>query len=131
MNPYLILGSGLGTNEAQSLGARLSSWHDAMVAHERRLRTGRTGDVCDDECPHADARALWSEAMPVFGPRAHELTFLRSRANEPGRPATASAAARDAVAEAADSRRGSSHARDKQQQRPRVASCDTIRAAEL
>jgi hypothetical protein len=44
MNPYLILGSGAGTNDAQSLSARLSAWHDAMVAHERRLRT-TTGDV--------------------------------------------------------------------------------------
>jgi hypothetical protein len=80
MNPYLILGSGLGTNEAHSLSARLSTWHDAMVAHERRLRAGRTSDVCDDECAHAEARALWSEATAAFGPRAHELTFLRSRA---------------------------------------------------
>ena len=82
MNPYLILGSGLGTNEAHSLSARLSTWHDAMVAHERRLRAGRTSDVCDDECAHAEARALWSEATAAFGPRAHELTFLRSRAIE-------------------------------------------------
>lgn len=81
MNPYVILGSSLGTREALSLGSRLSAWHDAMVAHERRLRTGRTGDTCDDECPHAEARALWAEALTTFGPRAHELTFLRSRAS--------------------------------------------------
>jgi hypothetical protein len=82
MNPYAILGSGLGTNEAASLSARLSAWHDAMVAHERRLRTGRTNDGCHDECPHAEARALWSEAAATFGTRAYELTFLRARANE-------------------------------------------------
>jgi hypothetical protein len=63
-----------------SLSARLAAWHDAMVAHERRLRGGQTGDRCDDECPHAEAQALWREAMDAFGPRAHELTFLRSRA---------------------------------------------------
>ena len=85
MNPYLMLGSGLGTNEATSLSARLSAWHDAMVAHDRRLRTGRTSDVCDDECPHADAPALWSEAVATFGSRAHELTFLRSRATDSAR----------------------------------------------
>jgi len=79
VNPYSVLGSGLGTNEATSLSARLSAWHDAMVAHERRLGT-RANDVCDDDCPHADARALWCEAVELFGPRAHELTFLRSRA---------------------------------------------------
>jgi len=80
MNPYAMLSSGLGTHDALSLGSRLSTWHDAMVAHERRLRTGRTGDVCDEECPHAEASMLWSEAVATFGARADELVFLRSRA---------------------------------------------------
>jgi hypothetical protein len=82
MNPYTMLGSGFGTTEAASLSARLSTWHDAMVAHERRLRAGTASDLCDDECPHVEARALWSEAVATFGPRAHDLRFLRSRANE-------------------------------------------------
>jgi hypothetical protein len=82
MNPYTMLGSGVGTDDAASLSARLSEWHDAMVAHERRLRTGISSDLCDDECPHVEARALWSEAVATFGPRADELRFLRSRANE-------------------------------------------------
>lgn len=81
MNLYAMLGSAIGTSEGASLGSRLSAWHDAMVAHERRLRIGRTDDPCDDECPHAEARALWSEALAAFGPRAQELAFLRSRAN--------------------------------------------------
>jgi hypothetical protein len=81
MNPYVLIGSGMGTNEAAALAARLSAWHDTMVAHERRLRAGGAGDGCDDECPHAEARALWREAMAAFGRRAHELTFLRSRAS--------------------------------------------------
>jgi hypothetical protein len=102
MNPYLMLGSGLGTNEATSLSARLSAWHDAMVAHERRLRTGRTTDVCDDECPHAEAPGLWSEALAIFGFRAHELTFLRSRATDSARRSKAGAAAREPLSEAAD-----------------------------
>jgi hypothetical protein len=80
MNPYVTLGSGIGTSEATSLSARLAAWHDAMVAHERRLRTGRTADVCNEECPHVEARTLWAEALATFGPRAGELTFLRSRA---------------------------------------------------
>lgn len=80
MNPYATLGSGIGTNDAMSLAARLSAWHDAMVVHERRLRAGRADDACDDECPHAEARALWSEALEAFGARASELTFLRTRA---------------------------------------------------
>jgi hypothetical protein len=82
MNPYAMLSSGLGTNDAVSLSARLSAWHDAMVAHERRLRSETPGDPCDDECPHAEARGLWSEAVATFGARARELAFLRSRAQE-------------------------------------------------
>ena len=80
MNPYGIVGSGIGTPEAASLRARLMAWHDAMVAHERRLRSGQTTDGCDDECPHVEARALWAEVSAVLGPRANDLTFLRSRA---------------------------------------------------
>ena len=80
MNPYAILSSATTSHEATSLGARLTAWHDAMVAHERRLQAGRTIDACDDECPHAEARVLWSEAVASLGPRAQELAFLRSRA---------------------------------------------------
>ena len=82
MNPYTVLSSGLGTNEAAALGERLSSWHDAMVAHERQLRAGTTSDACDEECPHGEARGLWSEAVAAFGPRADDLIFLRSRAED-------------------------------------------------
>jgi hypothetical protein len=82
MNPYTILGSGLGSHEATALSVRLSAWHDAMVAHERRLRAGATSDACDDECPHAEARALWPEAVSILGARASELAFLRLRAHD-------------------------------------------------
>lgn len=82
MNLYTILSSGLGTHEATRLGARLSAWHDAMVAHERLLRAGAAGHDCDDECAHAEARVLWSEAVATFGARAQELIFLRSRAQD-------------------------------------------------
>jgi hypothetical protein len=80
MNPYVRAGLAVGTNEAASLTARLSAWHDAAVTHERRLRIGHPGEGCDDECPHAEASLLWSEAMATFGERAADLTFLRSRA---------------------------------------------------
>ena len=80
MNPYGIVGAGIGTPDAASLRARLMAWHDAMVAHERRLRSGHTTDGCNDECPHVEARALWAEVSAMLGPRANELTFLRSRA---------------------------------------------------
>jgi hypothetical protein len=80
MNQYTILSSPMSTHEAALLSARLSAWHDAMVMHERRLRSGAGGAVCHEECPHAEARTLWAEALVTFGPRAHELTFLRSRA---------------------------------------------------
>ena len=82
MNPYVMVSSGVGTSDATSLSARLSDWHDAMVSHERRLRSGASGH-CDDDCPHAEAPALWSEAVETFGRRAQELTFLRSRARGP------------------------------------------------
>jgi hypothetical protein len=83
MTPYAMLGSSVGTAEAASLCVRLTAWHDAMVAHERRLRTGRTTDGCNDECPHVEAIALWTEALETLGARASELTFLRSRAVSP------------------------------------------------
>ena len=85
MNLYAVIGSGIGTSEAVLLGVRLSAWHDAMVAHERHLRSHRSTSECDDECPHAEARTLWAEALDTFGSRAHELTFLRSRAPEMSR----------------------------------------------
>jgi hypothetical protein len=129
MTPYLILASGLGTPEATSLSARLSTWHDAMVAHERRLRTGRGTEVCHDHCPHAEARTLWPEARTTFGSRAHELTFLRSRANESGRRSRAGAAAREAASEAADT--ASSRTREKQEHGAPVASSNSIRPVEL
>ena len=80
MNPYGIVGSGIGTPEAASLRARLMAWHDAMVAHERRLRAGHTTDVCDEDCPHVEARTLWAKVSVLLGPPASALTFLRSRA---------------------------------------------------
>ena len=71
MNPYAMLGAGTRTNEAASLSARLSAWHDAMVAHERRLRAGGTNDVCARRRPHADAPGLWCDGVARFGARAH------------------------------------------------------------
>ena len=101
MTPYTILSSGVGTPEATDLSVRLSAWHDAMVGHERKLRSGVTKDLCDDECPHAEARTLWSEAVATFGARAHDLVFLASRAQVTRRRARTSAS-RDALAVAAD-----------------------------
>jgi hypothetical protein len=102
MNPYVVLGSGIGTSEAASLSSRLAAWHDAMVAHERRLRTGPTADTCDDECPHVEARTLWAEALATFGARAGELTFLRSRAIGASQQSEELIAPAETVSEAAD-----------------------------
>jgi len=79
MNPYVLISSKLGVTNAQSLVQRLGQWHDAMVAHERRLSAGRA-DACNDDCAHAEARELWAEALATFGRGAQELAFLRSRA---------------------------------------------------
>jgi hypothetical protein len=80
MNPYVMLSSGITSNEAAELATRLTAWHDAMVAHERQLRLNSPDELCDEECAHAEARHLWTEAVEAFGPRAEELKFLRSRA---------------------------------------------------
>jgi hypothetical protein len=76
---YARLGALAGTPESAALSLRLTAWHDAMVAHERLLRARRE-DACHDECPHAEAEALWTEARAAFGRDADDLTFLRSRA---------------------------------------------------
>jgi hypothetical protein len=99
MNPYTMVSSGNDTHEAAALSARLSAWHDAMVAHERRLRAGTTADACDDECPHAEARGLWLEAVAAFGPRSQQLAFLRSRAQETRRSAGSGGSSRAQAAE--------------------------------
>jgi hypothetical protein len=83
-----------------------------MVAHERKIRAGRE-EVCDDECPHAEARALWVEALEIFGDRALELTFLRSRATAASGPAEQLVASVDVVSEAADRGRHSNDSRPK------------------
>ena len=101
MNPYSLVASGNGTLEAAALSARLATWHDAMVAHERKIRAGRE-EVCDEECPHADARTLWVEALELFGDRARELTFLQSRAGVESNRSEELVASADVVSEAAD-----------------------------
>jgi hypothetical protein len=108
MNPYVLLGSRIGTPEAASLAERLAAWHDSMVAHERRLRIARTDDLCDDECPHVEARALWTEAVATFGDRAAELRFLRSRAITPAAAEANNLAPVAARADGADAERRSS-----------------------
>lgn len=77
MNPYARLSSGSDVPGAADLCERLSAWHDAMVEHERRLRARRDADACDEDCPHAEATALWSDAVAILGDRAATLTFLR------------------------------------------------------
>jgi hypothetical protein len=107
MNPYVVLGTGIGTSEAASLSARLATWHDAMVAHERALRARRPGAACDDECPHVEARALWAEAVATYGARAQELAFLRSRATAATRDTPDVLAPANAPAEPGDHTRPS------------------------
>lgn len=97
MNPYAIAGLASGTADAASLRARLVAWHDAMVAHERRLRSEPETARCGDECPHAEANELWAEASALLGARAVELTFLRSRARIAPTPAGESGAREEAT----------------------------------
>ena len=81
MKLYTLIGSQVGSPEAAALADRLAAWHDAMVAHERRLRAGwRRSTDCHEDCAHGEARVLWSEAVATFAERANDLSFLRSRA---------------------------------------------------
>ena len=89
MNVYRSIGYAIGTPEALALAARLSAWHDAMVAHQRPADTERV-TRCDDDCPHAEARSLWHEAVDVFGESAAQMGFLRRHGAEAHRvPASA------------------------------------------
>ena len=100
MNPYAILASSIGTPEALSLRHRLTAWHDAMVTHERRLRTTPKGELCEDDCPHAEARTLWRDALSVFGASASRLSFLRLHGgSRVGRAATSDIAPPNAAVE--------------------------------
>ena len=130
MSPYAFLGSSVGTAEAASLCVRLTAWHDAMVAHERRLRTGRTTDACDDECPHAEARTLWTEALATLGPRASELTFLRSRAIDGSPSPQELVSAMTRVSVAADGASRTSRKRSVQRREPAVTATTRTQVAQ-
>lgn len=84
MHFYQMIAHRTGSPDARELAARLSAWHDAMVQHERRMKTtGQAPAACaqrDDGCPHAEADELWRDAQQVFGEHARELVFLRARA---------------------------------------------------
>jgi hypothetical protein len=132
MNPYGVVSSGIGTVEAESLRGRLMAWHDAMVAHERRLRSGQSTDVCDDECPHVEARTLWAETAAMLGARADSLTFLRSRALGPSASANRVVETAGAISPHADSQRSSSVTREVSRRglpKARVVSSDQPRVA--
>jgi hypothetical protein len=53
-----------------------------MVEHARKLRAGVGSEVCDEDCPHSEARSLWVEAREMFGDRVNELAFLCSVVRE-------------------------------------------------
>jgi len=118
MNLYTMVGSGNATPQAAALSARLAAWHDAMVAHERKIRVGRA-EPCDEECPHAEARMLWIEALEIFGERAEELTFLRSRSLLAAEQSKEFVASPSVLSEAADRGRRTSGSRGKGE-RPRT-----------
>jgi len=125
VNPYSIVGSSSGTAEGASLQARLTAWHDAMVAHERRLRPGHTTDVCDEDCPHTEARMLWAEVSAMLGSRAGELTFLRSRALNTAATSNQLAGAAKTLSQPADSPRLSRTARAASERRLSRSSIDS------
>ena len=130
MNPYGVVSSGIGTAEAESLRGRLMAWHDAMVAHERRLRSGQSTDACSDECPHVEARTLWAETAAMIGARANSLTFLRSRALGSSASADRIVEPAGTISQDADSERSSDVTRDisrRLRSKARVVSSDPPR----
>lgn len=80
MSIYRLIETADGLRAPSDLAERLVAWHDAMVTHERSRRGRAQATACDDDCPHAEARTLWAEAVATLGATAHDLTFLRSRA---------------------------------------------------
>jgi hypothetical protein len=75
MNMYRTVADRIGTIEASQLAHQLVQWHDAMVKHLRVMNGRRRR--CPDECPHDEARTLWSAALNVFGEQAGQLGFLQ------------------------------------------------------
>jgi hypothetical protein len=75
---YQVIAHRIGSTGAVELGRRLSSWHDRMVAHERRARSTR--QPCDEACPHAESIELWQGAREILGEAADRLTFLKTTA---------------------------------------------------
>jgi len=91
------MGNTIGSREAVELAQRLAAWHDAMVVHRRRVGAARVGE-CEPDCPHTEAKALWLEALDVYGDRAHELAFLRAHgASSAGHGGWTRAAARGSL----------------------------------
>lgn len=78
MNLYRSLGNAIGTREAIELACRSTAWHDAMVVHQRHSGASPS-QRCGADCPHAEAEALWREALDVYGDRAQQLGFLQIR----------------------------------------------------
>jgi hypothetical protein len=92
MNVYRRFGDQIGTTEARELAQQLVAWHDAMVKHLRVVGPVRTAR-CGEDCPHAEAAALWPAVQEVFGERASTLGFLRTHGRRSRTPIPASAGA--------------------------------------
>jgi hypothetical protein len=75
---YHAIAHRIGSSHALELSRRLSSWHDRMVAHERRAQT--SSQDCDEACPHAESIELWQAAVEIVGEAADRLTFLKTTA---------------------------------------------------
>ena len=76
MHLYKAAADVVGTPDARDLSMELASWHDAMVNHLRAVRFRNA--ACDEDCPHEQARTLWTAAVGVFGDVASRFAFLRT-----------------------------------------------------
>ncbi len=82
LDVYRLLASRVGTPDALNFAHDVADWHDAMVRHQRSQAAQGARCAGVEDCPHQEARDLWSRARAVFGAAADELTFLRASARD-------------------------------------------------
>jgi hypothetical protein len=85
LDVYRRVAHRVGSSESLALAQELTTWHNAMVSHQRTLaRLGLPANACaqKDDCAHGLARELWRQAREVFGEHANDLTFLRQCADQ-------------------------------------------------
>lgn len=80
VTPYRTTLNALGTDEALRLADDLEHWEGPMRTHRdtvARLGFAPDGHPGWTDCPHAEARRLWTRAVGQLGDRARSFAFLQ------------------------------------------------------